>query len=67
MSVRESTPKPRRQVPSTTGISEQMSAMSITGSGGSEATPSSSSGGTRPPKVSTPETFDGTLGRLEAF
>jgi hypothetical protein len=44
-----------------------MSAMSITGSGGSEATPSSSSGGTRPPKVSTPETFDGTLGRLEAF
>jgi hypothetical protein len=70
MSVRDSTPKPRRQGIPATGISEQMSAMSITGSGGNEATPSSSAGMTgpaRPPKVSTPETFDGTPGRLEAF
>ena len=65
MSVRDSNQNPLRHQQST-GITDRMSAMSITESGEHTQTTATSMQ-VHAPKVSTPETFDGTKEKLEAF
>lgn len=69
MSVRNHATSPPRPPPST-GITERMSGLSMNGEQRNMTTPTNSNGSqeyARPPKISSPETFDGTQGRLEGF